>query len=141
MMTMSNRAAVLTSLLPIMPLLAFGLSGCGGEKEEAYGEIASIYAEVLVAQLMYGDDTVRRAKIVDSIVGRGGYESIDDLYGKIAAVTADDPRGVRILLDSTQARLEEMRDRKKKTPNESSTKERPADAGIEGAPAPSDTTE
>src|SRR5687768_3489468 len=103
----------LISLLSFTTLLGLSQTGCGGAREEAYGEIASIYAEVLIAQLMYGDDSVRRARIVDSIVNEGGYESIDDLYGGIAKITADDPRGVRLLLDSTQARLEEVRDSRK----------------------------
>ena len=71
-MVLFKPAGLLTCLIPIASVLGVSQSGCGGGREEAYGEIASIYAEVLIAQLMYGDDSVRRAKIVDSIVNEGG---------------------------------------------------------------------
>ena len=53
-MALFKPAHLLICLIPITTALGMSQSGCGGGREDAYGEIASIYAEVLIAQLMYG---------------------------------------------------------------------------------------
>ncbi len=84
------------------------LTGCSetfeGEKAE---QLAALYAEVLIAQHLPEEDASTR---IDSLLDINGFENEEELQNRIEELARDYPDGLRAMFDSTQKRLEQIRD-------------------------------
>ena len=89
------------------------LSGCSetiSESERA--EVARLYAEILIAESLYGEDTVSMNHLLDSLFNGTDYKSIEEVEEKIKEIAKEDPEGLRAMFDSTQGQLERIRNNK-----------------------------
>ena len=86
------------------------LSGCNQKlSEDKRTEVARLYTEILIAEQMYGDDTLTINRFLDSLLDGTDYENIDEIEGVIKGLAQEDPDGLRAMFDSTQKGLERIR--------------------------------
>jgi len=75
--------------------------------EDERQNIAVAYAEMLLTRNLFQGDSALAARAVDSTLERYGFDSEMELMGKMKEL-ADDPEGLRAMLDSAQKRLERI---------------------------------
>ena len=73
--------------------------------------LADAYAEILFASAGHRGDTVHQRRILDSIAQNFGFDGQKEVLSEIHEVTLD-PEVLRKVLDSTQNRLESLKQAK-----------------------------
>lgn len=99
-----------------LPLL-WGVTGtgCGGKiSTEEKTEFARLYAEVLIIENIYPNDSARREKAVDSLLNGTEFGGREEMEMWIHELTVADPKGLQEMMDSTQKYLERVRDHSRK---------------------------
>ena len=100
------RIRQLPFAVAIITFLSVGW-GCGqGIGGEEAREIAYVYAEVLLNQSLGNTNS----RSVDSLLQANGYNSVHELQERIEELAREEPEGLKAVFDSTQRRLEEIRD-------------------------------
>lgn len=97
----------------LLTLLILGLtgSGCGAKTSTAErAKFATLYAELLIAENTYRNDTARQKQVTDSLLQGTEFESREDIKAWIEELTVTDSKGLQEMLDSTQKYLERVRD-------------------------------
>lgn len=102
--------------IPLSVLIVFLFSsiatGCGSKaSSEEKRAFAQLYAELLIAENMYRNDSARQQKVADSILRESEFENVEEVRGWLRELTTNDPQGVQEVMDSTQKYLERVRDR------------------------------
>lgn len=91
-----------------MPAIFIGISSCGKQlSDENVDSISTLYAEILLEKSIGNEDDGK----VDSLLKANGYENVADFQQSIKQLAQEDPEGLRAVFDSTQKRLEKIRDR------------------------------
>lgn len=71
--------------------------------------MSTLYAEILLEKSIgKGDENNSK---VDSLLKANGYETVADFQQGIKQLAEEDPEGLRAVFDSTQKRLESIRDK------------------------------
>lgn len=88
-------------------LIAAGtlLGACSESSVKPSEHLADAYAEILIANTIYRDDSVRRAVVLDSIAANFGFTGQKEVLSEIHDMTLN-PDILRKVLDSTQNRLQ-----------------------------------
>lgn len=106
-----NRAKNLVPTTIALATLLFSLQGCGSEVDNEETErLAELYAEVLIQEATAGKGSDKSSPVIDSLLQINGFDSIADLQARIETLAQENPDGLRAMMDSTQKRLENIRD-------------------------------
>lgn len=85
--------------------------GCSkGAPKDERDQVAELYAEILIAESRYRNDSAQANRAVDSLLTDSRFESIQELRNWLEELTIETPEEVKELLDSTQRHLERARD-------------------------------
>lgn len=101
----------------LIPLLSGALAtGCGGKiSTEEKAEVARLYAELLIIENIYPNDSARREQAVDSLLQGTEFGGREEMEEWIHQLTVTDPKGLQEMMDSTQKYLERVRDISRQT--------------------------
>ena len=101
--TTGRTLALLAALLPSLLL-----QSCTTKiSEQERQNIAVAYAEMLIVKNMYRADSLKGAKMADSVVRHYGFDGEGELMGKIKDL-GHDQDALRAMIDSAQKRLERV---------------------------------
>ena len=91
----------------VLPVIAATLLLCSCEaaKIRNRAKVAKAYAEVMIVEQQLKSDSLSRLKAIDSVLKIYGYDSRAELISAIRDA-GEDPDGMRMVLDSTQRRMD-----------------------------------
>lgn len=105
-----SRSTKSTLVIIAFATIFIGQSGCG--KKISLSEkktFAKLYADLLMVQTNWTNDSVRQAKAIDSILKGTAFANVEEVKKWLEETTVRDPEGLREMLDSTQKNLERFR--------------------------------
>ena len=85
------------------------LGSCGDSAPVPADNLVEAYSEILIASNLHREDSVRRIVVLDSIAANFGFKDYKNVLSEIHEVTLD-PEVLRQVLDSTQNRLQSLRE-------------------------------
>ncbi len=105
------RCSVRTAAAFLPLLWGIAATGCGGKiSTEEKTEFARLYAELLIIENIYPNDSARREKAVDSLLNGTEFGDRKEMEQWIHELTVADPKELQEMMDSTQKYLERVRD-------------------------------
>lgn len=116
-------------LFPYLIILLVGsayLTGCSTEiPENERNEFAQLYAELLIAEVIYDGDSTQLQATVDSLLEGSQFSSMQDVRNWLENTTASNPDALKAIMDSTQRYLEGVRDSRETLRETSSSRTEP----------------
>lgn len=87
------------------------LTSCGYTVNESErNNFARLYAELLIAETTFANDSTRKHQVIDSLLQGTEFANMKEVRDWLEKLTANDSEGLKIMMDSTQQYLERIRD-------------------------------
>ncbi len=111
---MNPSKFVRTTYVPILiiaTIIGTQLVGCGYTvNENERNNFAHLYAELLIAETAFANDSTRQHQVIDSLLQGTEFANMSEVREWLEKLTANDSEGLKIMMDSTQQYLERIRD-------------------------------
>lgn len=87
------------------------IGGCSGKTSSAERtEFAKLYAELLIVENTYRNDTARQNQMLDNLLQETDFANRQEMTEWLEQLAAGNPKELQEMLDSTQKYLEQARD-------------------------------